>query len=201
MRTILGLSTVMLVGAVGCASQPTGSTKTTTTTTNDNPAVVVVQPGTSSDTAKTSDAEIMRIVATANQAEVDAAKLAMKNAKSNDVKNFAKHMQAEHSKNTQQAMSIAKKNKVTPAVDVAAADQMQKDAQAKMDDLKKQKGADFDRAYMDSMVEMHQQVLNDLNNTLIPAAQNPQLKSFLETTKTHVQDHLAKAEKIQSSLK
>ena len=88
-----------------------------------------------------------------------------------------------------------------PEEDAPQAATMKEDAQAKMENLKSQKGADFDKAYIASQVEMHQTVLNDLQNTLIPAAKDPQLKTFLETTKTHVQQHLEKAQKLQASMK
>ena len=70
-----------------------------------------------------------------------------------------------------------------------------------MSELKKKKGSDFDKAYIENQVMMHQQVLNDLESKYIPATQNSDFKAFLETTKAHVQEHLTKAQQIQSTLK
>lgn len=147
-----------------------------------------------------SDAEIMKIVDTANMAEVNAAKLALKKSKSAEVKDFAKHMRDEHTKNTKESKSLAKKMKLSPKDDQITA-QLKTDAKSKMDSLKTKSGKDFDEAYISGQIDMHKQVLNDLQQTLIPAAKSDQLKSFLQDTANHVQQHLDQATKIQASLK
>lgn len=196
MKKSLGLTVTSLFAAAACANT---SPKNETASKTSN-ASEAAQTASATTTPPTNDGEIMTIVSTANKAEVDAAKLAMQNAKSKDVKAFAKHMQQEHTMNDKQGMALAKKLNVKPE-DAPHANTMKTDAQAKMEDLKSQKGADFDKAYINSQVEMHKQVLNDLQNTLIPAAKDPQLKTWLEKTSTHVKQHLEKAEKLQASLK
>lgn len=189
MKKFFTLMAVGIFAVAAHAAGTAGSTKTTTTTTTSAQAAA----------AAPTDAEIMQIMTTANQAEVDAAKVAMSQAESKEVKDFAKHMQQEHSKNDQQGKSLAKQLKVTPK-DHPRASAMKEDAKAKMATLKAAKGKEFDTTYINSQVAMHTQVLDDLQNTLIPAAQNPQLKSFLETTRGHVQHHLEQAQKLQASM-
>ena len=150
--------------------------------------------------AKLTDGKIAAIMMTANAAEIDAAKLAEKKGQNADVKAFADHMINEHKKNEKDGKILAKQQDIkTEKTDDSKS--LKKDASAKVKDLKKLKGPDFDKAYIALQVDMHKQLLSDLNEKFIPAAQNAEFKSFLQATKTHVEEHLARAEKIQDSLK
>src|SRR5881227_4005436 len=60
------------------------------------------------------DAQIAHIVVTANQVDIDAGKLAEKQAKRADVKAFGKQMVTDHTAVNNQAVALAKKLKVTP---------------------------------------------------------------------------------------
>jgi len=145
------------------------------------------------------DAKIVEIMKVANEGEVDLAKTAKSKAENKDVKEFAKKMIDEHKKNEKEVKEAAKKAKVKHE-DSAQSKDIEKTAKAKRDELKKLKGKEFDKAYIDQQISMHQQLLDDLNTKLIPAAQSPDVKSYLEATKTHVQEHLSRAQAIQTSL-
>lgn len=145
------------------------------------------------------DAKIVRIMKTANDGEIELAKEAKSKAENKDVKDFAKKMIDEHKENEKEGKDVAKKAKVKPA-DSEVAKTMENDAKTKKKDLKSLKGHDFDKAYIDQQVTMHQALLDDLNAKLIPAAQSPELKTYLESTKAHVQEHLSRAQEIQTSL-
>ncbi|MFS4461024.1 DUF4142 domain-containing protein [Bdellovibrio sp. HCB2-146] len=145
------------------------------------------------------DQEIAEIMMTANDAEIDAAKLAKSRASSSAVKDFAEHMINEHTNNMKQGKKITKDEKIK-AKSNEEAKNLKATAKDQLAELKKKKGADFDRAYIGTQVAMHQQLLTDLETKLIPQAQNPQFKNFLNETKTHVEQHLSKAKEIQSSM-
>ena len=89
--------------------------------------------------------------------------------------------------------------KMSPS-DNAVAMQLKSDAQSTMDSLKTMSGADFDKAYMDSQVKMHQQVLDLIDNKLIPAAKDADLKTELQTIRPKIAEHLKMATEIQASL-
>lgn len=149
--------------------------------------------------AQPSENEIADIVHTADEAEVKAAKVAKDHASNQGVKDFAQLMIDEHNSNMKEEKSITKHEKISMRSNDTSK-QLKKDASAKLKDIKKLKGVAFDKAYIDQQVAMHQQLLNDLNNTYIPAASHPEFKDYLNKTKESVQDHLAKAQQIQSSL-
>lgn len=151
--------------------------------------------------AAPNDQEIAEIMKTANEGEIDAAKLAEKHASNPEVKDYAKKMVDEHKANEKEGKDAFKKGDISPKNnDIAKA--MKKDTKAKIKALKEHKKntAEFDKAYIDSQVAMHQQLLNDLDSNLIPNAKNEDLKAYLTKTREHVQEHLTKAQQIQSSI-
>ncbi len=145
------------------------------------------------------DHQIAEILEEANDAEIDAAKLAKDDASRKEVKNFAKHMIDEHKKNEKETKKIVKKNDIDPE-ESQWSKTLKENAKANKDMLKKQKGAAFDKMYMEQQVSMHQQLLNDLDQKFIPNATKPEFKTHLQATREHVSKHLEKAKEVQAKL-
>jgi putative membrane protein len=189
----LAVAAVCMLGTLSFAQN-------SATTTEPDPAHNTNTPNapavTNATVAQLSDAEVAHIVKTADEGEIDAAKVAVKKTKNNDVKAFANMMIKEHKENEKETKSIAKKGKFK-AKDNDISKDLKKDAKESIAQLKKLKGAEFDKAYMTGQVAMHERVLNDLQTKLIPAAKNADLKAQLEATKTHVESHLAKARDLE----
>jgi putative membrane protein len=61
------------------------------------------------------------------------------------------------------------------------------------------KGKDWDKAYIDNEVAVHQSVLN-LLQTASTAAQDTSLKALITKAQPTIQAHLTKAQSIQSKL-
>ncbi|UOF00926.1 DUF4142 domain-containing protein [Bdellovibrio reynosensis] len=156
-------------------------------------------PSATQTTTNLTQEEVAEILKTANDAEIDMAQAAKRRAENKEVKDFAKHMEEQHKENNKEAKKITKKADIDMKNNDTAKS-LKKDAKDKLADLKKKKGADFDKAYIENQIAMHEMVLRDLNEKFIPAVQNPEFKAFLETTKSHVQEHLSKAQQIQQSL-
>jgi len=150
-------------------------------------------------TVQLTDAEIVKVTTTANNGEIQMAELAKKTAVTPDVKNYAAMMLTQHRDMEQKGKAIASKAKITPADnDQAAA--LQTDVTTTITELKTQKGKNFDKAYMESQVKTHREVLDVIDNKLLPAAQNGELKAQLGDARSHVASHLAKAQEIQAKL-
>jgi putative membrane protein len=145
------------------------------------------------------DAEIVAVTSTANNGEIDMANLAAKSATSADVKNFAAMMVTQHKDMETKGKALAAKAKITPA-ESDASSSLKSDVQSTISSLKTQKGKDFDKAYMESQVKAHRDVLNLFDSKLLPNAQNGDLKTLLTDGRSHVAAHLAKAEEIQKKL-
>ena len=66
--------------------------------------------------------------------------------------------------------------------------------------LAKEKGAAFDRDYIDTEVAYHQAVIDAVNDVLIPRARNAQVKTALQNTVPTLEGHLQHARNVQAQL-
>ncbi len=66
--------------------------------------------------------------------------------------------------------------------------------------LKTLQGTAFDKAYVDHEVAYHQQVLDALDQTLIPGATNAELKALLVKVRPAFAAHLEHAKHLQTSV-
>ena len=145
------------------------------------------------------DAQIAHIVVTANAIDSTAGALAKTKASSKAVKDFAQTMVKDHMGVNKQAVALATKLNVTPeANDVSK--QLMAGADENVANLKGLSGAAFDKAYIDHEVAYHQAVLDALDKTLIPNAQNAELKDLLVKVRPAFVAHLDRAKSIQASL-
>ena len=129
-----------------------------------------------------------------NTGEINAGRLAVAQATDAGTKRYAQRMIDEHTRNNQQ---VAK----------WTADASAPPARAKMEEGKKTlatlqqaKGAAFDEAYLQAMVRDHQGALQALDATLIPAASDASVATFLRTTRGHVADHLKEAQALLAQM-
>jgi putative membrane protein len=149
--------------------------------------------------AAPTDPQIAHIVVTANQVDIDAGKLGSKNATSPEVKAFAQQMVTDHTAVNKSAADLAAKLKVTPE-DNATSQSLKKGGDENVANLKTLKGAAFDRAYVDHEVVYHQAVLDAVDKTLLPNAQNAELKALLQKTRPAFVAHLEHAKGLQATL-
>jgi putative membrane protein len=150
--------------------------------------------------AKPNDAQIAHIAYTAGNIDIAAAQQALKKSKNKQVVAFAQDMVRDHKAVNQKALALVKKLKVTPE-DNPTSQALTKQADATRAELAKKSGAEFDRGYINNEVTYHQTVNGALQGTLIPSAQNPELKSLLETGLKIFQGHQQHAEQVAASLK
>ena len=146
-----------------------------------------------------SDPQIAGIVVTANQIDIDAGKLAKSHTKNKEVQGFANQMIKDHTAVNKQAVALAKKLGVKPEGS-ATQDGLKKGARENIANLKKLKGAEFDKAYVEHEVAYHQAVLDAIDKTLIPSAKNPELKGLIEKVRPAIAAHLDHAKHLQGSL-
>jgi putative membrane protein len=146
-----------------------------------------------------SDPQIAHIVVTANQVDIDAGKLAEKNGSSKEVKAFGKQMVADHTAVNKSATDLVKKLKVKPEANDTSAS-LKKGGDENIAKLKKLKGKEFDKAYVDQEVAYHQAVIDAVDKTLMPAAKNEELKALLVKVRPALVQHLEHAKHLQAKL-
>ena len=159
------------------------------------PGAALAQAG-----AKPNDAQIAHIAYTAGVLDVEAGKQALAKTKNKAVKEFAEGMVRDHTAVNKQALDLVKKLGVTPE-DNDTSKALTKAAAEKRASLAKLDGAAFDKAYVANEIAYHKTVNGALETTLIPSANNAELKSLLKTGLKLFQGHEQHAEHVASGLK
>jgi putative membrane protein len=145
------------------------------------------------------DPQIAAIVVTANQVDIDAGRLAASKTRTKDVKAFADQMIADHSGVNKAATDLVHRLGVKPE-DNPTSKSLEQGGEANVANLKKMEGKRFDKAYIDHEVIYHVTVLDALDKTLIPSAQNAELKALLVKVRPAFVAHLEHARQLQASL-
>lgn len=154
----------------------------------------------SSGTTALADADIAQIVTTANQGEIDQANAALAKASSADVRAFAQMMVTDHTNALTQTSNLLTSRNITPSTANDVASTLQSGSRQTIANLSTYTGADFDRQYINSQVDLHQWLLAQLDNALIPSAHDRRLRDLLQTQRTSVAAHLDRARQIQGTL-
>jgi putative membrane protein len=115
------------------------------------------------------------------------------------VRKFAQQMVTDHTGVNKAATDLVHKQKVKPEGN-ATADSLKKGGDDNLADLRKRKGGDFDKAYVNHEVDYHQAVLDAMDKTLIPSAQNAELKALLVKVRPAFVAHLEHAKHLQAEL-
>jgi putative membrane protein len=185
---------VVAFTACGKGDNAADTTKTDSATMS-NPAM--------SDTTKASgtlnDAQIAHVAVTANSIDSAAGELAKKNGGSKAVKDFGQTMVTDHGNTNKQAVALAQKLGVTPE-DNDVSKSLKSGGDANMSNLQGKTGAAFDSAYIANEVTYHQAVLDALDKTLIPGAQNAELKALLTNVRPVIAEQLEHPKQIHSNL-
>jgi putative membrane protein len=109
-------------------------------------------------------------------------------------------MVRDHEAVNDKALALVKKLGVTPQDNPTSA-ALKSAADKKRDELAKLSGPAFDKAYIANEVAYHRTVNGALRDTLIPSAQNAELKALLKTGLTLFSEHQAHAEHLAARLK
>jgi putative membrane protein len=186
------------------AANPTTPAPTTTSASpsamNTTPPSTDSSSSTSAPAAATlSDAEIVAITSAANNGEIELAKFVLKGTQNAQVKSFAQMMVKEHGEAEAKGKKLAQAASITPKENDISS-KLKADTESTLGTLKSQKGAELDRAYIESQVKAHKEVLSTIDDKLLPSVKNADLKTHLNEVRGHVASHLAKAEEISSNL-
>jgi putative membrane protein len=187
----LALVALLAVPAVATADDPGKYPTDKTDTTKDKDKA----------TTKLADADLAALahVHHVNVMEIDMGKLAQQKGTAG-VKRYGETLVRDHGTADKDAMAFAKKHGLAKIPDdkpVTAADQQEmKDTMDQMAKLKTMKGADFDKTYLQMMVDGHEKELAK-SDPLIAQATDPELKTMLEGRKTSLQRHADLAKELQ----
>ena len=142
-----------------------------------------------------SASEFVEKAGTGGLAEVEMGELGVQKAASGQVKAFAKRVVTDHTKANEQLVAAIKgKGLQVPSSRSA----MHK---AMMDKFRAaEAGKDFDRDYMEQMVEDHKMDIELFETAADDAKLDPELRAYAKNTLPTLRDHLKQAQTIESKL-
>ena len=155
-------------------------------------------PAPASAPAALDDPTIVAIFDAANTDDVEAGELALKKSQTKAVRDLAQQFVNDHSAVRQQGRDLAKKLGVTPTP--PKANPLAPDHSRAMKELKGLSGAGFDNAYAAEEVRYHQQVIEAISGTLLPAVKNEELRAFVQKIAPAFRGHLEAAKHLQADL-
>ncbi len=192
MRTDIALLAAALIPIAACAN---GDDRA------DSTAVASAQPTVSAAAPATSgldDATIVAIFDGANAADVETGKLAMERGSTKEVRDFGAMLARDHANVQQQGRDLAQRLGVTPTP--PANDASAKAHADAMTMLRAKSGTDFDKAFLDYEVKFHQDVIDAIKGTLLPAIQNAELKNLVVAVAPAFEAHRIAAVNLRKTL-
>lgn len=193
------LSLVALAALAACGGGQEGEQNAASTDTAAAAAEAQAPAAAAPAAGGVTDPQIAHIVVTANQVDITAGELAQARSTNPQVKEFAQRMVTDHGGVNKAATELATRLGVTPEPNPTS-QQLQQGGEQNVASLQGKSGAEFDRAYVANEVAYHQVVLDALDKTLIPGAQNAELKALLEQSRPAFVAHLEHARQLQTSL-
>lgn len=203
LHTTLAFGAALALAACGKTDSATTDTAggvTDTAAAATNSAAVPRDSGAMAPGGAMTAPNALVMIGLSNGAEIQTSQIAQEKATSAGVKDFAKMMVTDHQAMQKEADDVATKANLTPQPP-AQADQKRAAGDQMVQQLNNTaKGAEFDRAYVDGQVQAHQQTLTELQQ-LQTSVDNADVRALIEKAIPKVQDHLSRAQKLQSGLK
>jgi putative membrane protein len=189
------LSVMMMIALAACMFQACSGNKDGTETADsinaERDSADAVEAGVAADEG---DAKFAVDAANGGMAEVALGKLAQGKATNAKVKEFAAMMVADHSKTNDELMALAKNKNIT------LPDSVSTEKKNIMDDLSKKSGKDFDKAYVDQMIDDHKKTIS-LFEDASKNAKDADIKAFVDKALPTVKAHLEHVTAIHDGMK
>ena len=163
-----------------------------TTATRDNPAGTPGAAGTTGAAADL-DRDFVEDMIEDSQAEITLGQLAQQRASNPQVREFGGMMVRDHQKAGEELKQITSKHNLQ--LDTTTDDD-HNDLRERLSALS---GAEFDRAYIDAMVEEHQEAVDEVREKA-EGSDNSEVRQWAAKTLPVLQGHLARAQELKNTL-
>lgn len=175
---------LLMTVALACAAATLGAC-------NDDDELTIPQPG------ALNDAQVAGVTLSANRGEIDQATMYLARGRNAEARAFATEMQVAHATALNRQEALYRSLGLTPAPSETQA-QLETDASQITAVLQVANVQTLDRTYIDSQVQAHTEVLQIIDEQLIPSATIPELQQELTGWREEIAAHLAEARDIQA---
>ncbi|HEY8971118.1 MAG TPA: DUF4142 domain-containing protein, partial [Puia sp.] len=136
------------------------------------------------------DATFVVNTANANMTEIQLGQLAQQKGTMKDVKDYGAMMEKDHTAAGDKLKALAMQKNITLPSTISP--EMQKN----VDDLQKKNGKDFDKAYINMMVDDHKKVISSFEDESKKGS-DADIRAFADSTLHTLRHHLQEAEKCK----
>jgi putative membrane protein len=141
------------------------------------------------------ETDIFGLLEAANQADLHAGQVAQRLASDPQVRNYGRRMETDHDMLLKKGRETATALKIPPGLGKAG-QRFLREHTDDMAQLQTQTGPRFDQQYIQHEIEMHQKLLQQVDQAS-QQAQRPEVKKLLESVRPALQDHLRAAQTLQ----
>ncbi|MCU1306411.1 MAG: outer membrane protein [Acidobacteriaceae bacterium] len=197
MKSIFLLFLIAVLSLAVACNKTRGNEKNASTSSDSQSAQSTGAPDQSASQAggqmNSADHEFVMNAAKGGKAEVELGNLASQNASNPAVKQFGQRMVSDHTQANNRLQQIAQQK------GMSLPDDLPDDAKQLKDRLTQEKGVQFDRTYMQNMVQDHQKDVAEFQQEA-DQGQDPDIKNFAATTLPVLKQHLLLAQSDLSKI-
>jgi putative membrane protein len=187
------LSAGLVYTMAGCGNATKDSTAKADSINHTNDSSEAKSPGVPATEVSDDDAKFAVAAANGGMAEVELGKLAQDKGSTMQVRDFGAMMVKDHSAVNDEMKGLAEsKHLVLP-------DSLNNEEKELKANLMAKKGMDFDKAYVDAMVEDHEKDIKDFEHAA-KIVKYPEMSAFIKKTLPILKMHLAEIQKIKAGM-
>jgi len=185
---------------IGCNNSGSSGTSSDSTSVKGDSAAAKTDTGSSAtieknpSTLSKDDSGFIMSAANAGMTEVTLGNVAIKNSSNDKVKAFGELMVKDHTAAGDELKKLAAARNIT------VPDALSEESQKHVASMEKLHGKDFDKAYINMMVEGHGKVLKEFEDIQAKGS-DAELKAFAGKTIPVIKGHLDSAKSIKASIK
>lgn len=146
-----------------------------------------------------SDGEILHVLHVINQGEIKQAGLALEKSDDPQVLETARMIIKDHTASNERIAAVAEATG-TSLEESPLSRGVQAQASKIQDGLADLSGPEFDRAYLQQQVELHEVALETVRSHLLPNATEPQVRQLLTASEPRLEQHRQQAEESYASI-
>jgi len=184
MKKLIGILCIGSVAIFAACNNSSSGTDSVDSAQNINDSILPDSNSSAMSSAPASeqDAKWAVEVGNAGMTEIELSKLAQTKATAQRVKDFANMMVTDHTAASDKLKALAAAKSIT------LPDKLSDDSQKKLDDLNKKSGKDFDKAYINDMLDGHKNAVDKFQKGSADL-QDSDLKNFASQTLATIQMH------------
>jgi putative membrane protein len=139
------------------------------------------------------DSKVLTDAASTSMLSNELSMIAQERAVTPEVKEFASNMTQGHTEEKQDLEGVAQRKQIALPL------QMSDDHRDKVENVSEQTGIDFDKEYIDEIISVHKDKINDFEN-LSRDSDDPEIREYAINTLPSLRMHLERAERIEEQL-